>query len=62
MEKSILSPVICVTSDGPAKHPPHADGTTHQDGHGFCLGGHQPPWGDEVLAFLAEAMRTPPAP
>jgi dienelactone hydrolase len=34
--------------------PPN--GTTHMDGHGFCAGGEHPPWGDEVLAFLAETM------
>lgn len=31
-------------------------GTTAQDGHGLCMGGEHPPWGDEVLAFLADAM------
>jgi dienelactone hydrolase len=31
-------------------------GTTHEDGHGFCTGGDSPPWGDEVLQFLREAM------
>jgi len=31
-------------------------GTTHEDGHGFCRGGRNPPWGDEVLAFLRDAM------
>ena len=35
-------------------YPPN--GTTAEDGHGFCAGGESPPWGDEVLAFLAEAM------
>jgi dienelactone hydrolase len=34
--------------------PPN--GTTAMDGHGFCRGGEHPPWGDEVLAFLAAAM------
>jgi dienelactone hydrolase len=34
-----------------------AFGVTHEDGHGFCGGGTNPPWGDEVLAFLGEAMR-----
>ena len=36
-------------------HPPN--GTTHEEGHHFCAGGANPPWGDEVLAFLREAMR-----
>jgi hypothetical protein len=27
-----------------------------RSGHGFCLGGENPPWRDEVLAFLAETM------
>jgi carboxymethylenebutenolidase len=31
-------------------------GTTPQSGHAFCIGGAHPPWGDEVLGFLAEAM------
>lgn len=31
-------------------------GSTPQQGHGFCRGGEHPAWGDEVLAFLAEAM------
>lgn len=35
-------------------------GSTPQQGHGFCLGGEHPAWGDEVLAFLAEAMARPP--
>jgi carboxymethylenebutenolidase len=34
--------------------PPN--GTTAQDGHALCMGGDHPPWGDEVLAFLAAAM------
>jgi carboxymethylenebutenolidase len=34
--------------------PPN--GTSHEDGHAFCVGGERPPWGDEVLAFLREAM------
>ncbi len=32
-------------------------GTTAMDGHGFCMGGEDPPWGDEVLGFLRETMR-----
>lgn len=36
--------------------PPN--GTTHEDGHAFCMGGGSPPWGDEVLTFLEETMRT----
>jgi dienelactone hydrolase len=36
-------------------YPPH--GKTHADGHGFCAGGQSPGWGDEVLAFLRDAMR-----
>jgi dienelactone hydrolase len=40
--------------------PPN--GTTHADGHGFCTGGEHPPWGDEVLAFLAQAMGAPAGP
>ncbi len=36
--------------------PPN--GTTHEDGHAFCDGGGHPPWGDEVIAFLSEAMGT----
>ena len=35
-------------------YPP--SGTTPREGHGFCLGGQHPPWGDEVLEFLAGAM------
>jgi dienelactone hydrolase len=34
-----------------------AFGVTHEEGHGFCGGGANPPWGDEVLAFLGEAMK-----
>jgi dienelactone hydrolase len=37
--------------------PPN--GTTHEEGHSFCIGGDHPPWGDDVLAFLAEAMGAP---
>jgi dipeptidyl aminopeptidase/acylaminoacyl peptidase len=37
--------------------PPN--GTTRQDGHGFCRGGERPAWGDEVLAFLNENMPRP---
>jgi dipeptidyl aminopeptidase/acylaminoacyl peptidase len=33
-----------------------AKGSSHMDGHGFCLGGPQPAWGPEVLDFLAAAM------
>lgn len=32
-------------------------GTTAMDGHAFCLGGTNPPWGVEVLAFLTDAMK-----
>jgi len=35
--------------------PPN--GTTAKDGHGFCVGGPRPAWGDEVLRFLSEAMK-----
>lgn len=35
-------------------YPPN--GTSAEDGHSFCAGGEHPPWGDEVLAFLREAM------
>jgi len=31
-------------------------GTTAMDGHGFCMGGEDPPWGSEMLAFLRETM------
>jgi len=31
-------------------------GSTPDEGHGFCRGGERPPWGEEVLAFLKEAM------
>jgi len=31
-----------------------AAGSTAADGHAFCSGGSDPPWGDEVLAFLKE--------
>jgi hypothetical protein len=31
-----------------------ANGTSAREGHHFCAGGERPPWGDEVLAFLAE--------
>jgi dipeptidyl aminopeptidase/acylaminoacyl peptidase len=34
--------------------PPN--GHTPAEGHGFCIGGRNPPWGDDVLAFLADAM------
>jgi dienelactone hydrolase len=34
--------------------PPN--GKTPEEGHAFCGGGESPPWGDEVLAFLREAM------
>jgi dienelactone hydrolase len=34
--------------------PPN--GATHADGHAFCTGGKNPPWGEDVLAFLREAM------
>jgi dipeptidyl aminopeptidase/acylaminoacyl peptidase len=34
--------------------PPN--GTTHEAGHSFCTGGEHPPWGEEVLHFLAETM------
>jgi dienelactone hydrolase len=34
-------------------YPPN--GQTAQEGHGFCIGGKQPPWGDEVLEFLGAA-------
>jgi dienelactone hydrolase len=34
--------------------PPN--GTGAREGHGLCRGGEHPPWGDEVLAFLAAAM------
>ncbi len=30
--------------------PPN--GSTHEEGHGFCAGGEHPAWGDEVLEFL----------
>jgi pimeloyl-ACP methyl ester carboxylesterase len=35
--------------------PPN--GVTHEEGHSFCTGGRNPPWGAEVIAFLEEAMR-----
>jgi hypothetical protein len=31
-----------------------ATGSTAEDGHAFCAGGMQPPWGDDVIAFLAD--------
>lgn len=31
-----------------------ATGATAEEGHAFCSGGMQPPWGDDVIAFLAE--------
>jgi dipeptidyl aminopeptidase/acylaminoacyl peptidase len=34
--------------------PPN--GSSHEEGHRFCAGGPNPPWGDEVLAFLNAAM------
>jgi dipeptidyl aminopeptidase/acylaminoacyl peptidase len=34
--------------------PPN--GTTTEEGHDLCAGGPSPPWGDEVLVFLREAM------
>jgi dipeptidyl aminopeptidase/acylaminoacyl peptidase len=37
--------------------PPN--GSTPQEGHSFCAGGPDPPWGGEVLAFLNEAMNAP---
>jgi len=33
-----------------------ANGTTEQEGHGFCRGGVQPAWGPEVLEFLRESF------
>ncbi len=33
--------------------PPN--GTTSAEGHAFCTGGANPPWGDAVLAFLKDA-------
>lgn len=36
-------------------------GTTPQAGHGFCAGGENPPWGTEVLAFLADTKALPNA-
>jgi dipeptidyl aminopeptidase/acylaminoacyl peptidase len=33
-----------------------ANGTTHEQGHAFCHGGSDPVWGEEVLAFLRDAM------
>ncbi len=36
--------------------PPY--GTTLEDGHGgFCVGGDNPPWAPDVLAFLTETMQ-----
>lgn len=35
-------------------YPPN--GATPKEGHAFCQGTDHPPWGDEVLAFLAKAM------
>jgi len=32
-----------------------ANGVTHEEGHGFCAGGENPAWGDEVLEFLNAA-------
>ena len=34
--------------------PPN--GHTPMEGHGFCTGGKNPPWGDDVLAFLADTI------
>jgi len=31
-------------------------GKTPLEGHSFCAGGAQPPWGPDVLAFLRETM------
>ena len=39
--------------------PPN--GSTPEEGHHFCYGGSQPPWGEEVLAFLRESATAPPA-
>jgi dienelactone hydrolase len=36
-------------------YPPN--GVTADDGHAFCSGGANPPWADEVLAFVREPMR-----
>jgi dipeptidyl aminopeptidase/acylaminoacyl peptidase len=33
-------------------------GKTAMDGHSFCRGGTSPPWGDEVLAFLTDSMKS----
>jgi carboxymethylenebutenolidase len=33
-----------------------AKGKTSMEGHSFCQGGPQPPWGSDVLAFLRETM------
>nr|UXE44639.1 hypothetical protein Hi04_10k_c2877_00007 [uncultured bacterium] len=34
--------------------PPN--GSSAKEGHGFCMGGAAPPWGEEVLAFLQENL------
>ena len=34
--------------------PPN--GTTHDEGHHFCIGSASPPWGDEVMEFLRGPM------
>ena len=35
-----------------------ANGVTRDEGHGFCGGGENPPWGEEVLAFLSESQHS----
>src|SRR5262249_10294205 len=38
-------------------YPPN--GTTAEDGHAFCGGGDNPPWGADVLDFFATRTITP---
>ena len=35
-------------------------GATAMDGHMFCMGSVDPPWGPEVLDFLRETMASEP--
>jgi hypothetical protein len=57
----VLSDAMKVAGKPYGVHIFPPSGMTHMDGHGFCRGGERPPWGDEVLAFLAEATRAPAA-
>ncbi len=55
-----VRPSLELASEMEASGRPHAmkifppKGSTPEEGHSFCMGGMDPPWGDEVLAFFAK--------